>query len=144
MTDPVTVAVDANFFLRAIVQATSPDTIAQAEISRGLFRGAVMGELFFTTNSAVIAEVVFILSSARHYGMAPDKVADSLSTFLSLPTCVLIGKRQVIAALDRWRSDPKLSFVDCLILEQSLAEGIPLATFDKRLRTAAGEVSWEY
>jgi predicted nucleic acid-binding protein len=144
MTDPATVAVDPNFFLRAIVQATSPDTVAQAEISRGLFRRAVMGELFFTTTSAVIAEVVFILSSARHYGMAPDKVVDRLSPLLNLPMCILTGKRQVIAALERWQSYPKLSFVDCLIVEQSLAEGIPLATFDKRLRKAAGELSWEY
>ena len=144
MTDPVVVGVDANFFLRAIVKAISPDTVLQAEIARGLFRGAVSGELSFATNAAVIAEVVYVLSAPRNYGMSPEEVVEKLAPLLTLPTCVLPGKRQVIAALERWRTDSRISFVDFLILEQCLAEGIPLATFDKRLQKAAGASNWEY
>lgn len=144
MTGSAIVAVDTNFFLRAIVEATSPDTELQAEIARNLFRGSAAGEWMFATNVAVIAEVIYVLTAPRLYKMSPSEVVVNLIPLLSLPTCIVPGKRQVIAALERWQADPRNSFVDYLILEQGIAAGMPLATFDKRLQNAAGDFVWEY
>jgi predicted nucleic acid-binding protein len=72
------IVVDANVFLRFLVESVSAETRGQADSARTLFQRAAAGEMPFTSNAAVIAEVVFILHSAKHYGRPRAEISDRL------------------------------------------------------------------
>ena len=136
------VIVDANVFLRFLVEPTSADTQRQAELAKRLFQMAARGDLRFTSNAAVLAEVVFILHSPNHYGRPRAEIADRLTRLLGLPGCALPERSEIVTALNRWQTDKRLSFVDCLLIEQGRTANVPVASFDRRVQRTLGDLIW--
>ncbi len=62
---------DANYFLRAITNPTSPETARMQRIAADLLRRAEQGAVELTTSDAVIAEVAFIVTSTNVYALPP-------------------------------------------------------------------------
>ena len=142
MTRDDAVIVDANVFLRFLVEPTSEDTQRQAESARHLFQMAARADLLITSNVAVVAEVVFILHSRFHYDRPRAEIADRLSRLLSLPGCVLPEREEIVRALTLWQDSTRLSFVDCLVIEQGRAANASIASFDRRLQQTVGDLVW--
>ncbi len=140
MTPPI--VVDANVFLRYLVRAGTPQDVENAAEAASLFANCEQGQLEITTNSAVIAEVVFILASARHYALSRGDVVSRLVPLLQIPGCILPDKDFIIQALERWEDSEKLSFVDCLLVEQALANDAPLISFDTQVRKTRDIKLW--
>lgn len=136
------IVVDANCFLRYVVQPTTTRDRSTAEATAALFRLAKEGREAFTTSDAVIAEVVFILSSARHYNVPRPDVVALLKPILRLRGCKLPGKRRCLRALDLWAESPRLSFVDALVAITARDLGVPVASFDTELGRVPGLTAW--
>ncbi len=134
--------VDANYFLRYLVRPVTDHDRTMSERAATLFRLVHAGQETFTTSDAAVAEVVFILSSRRHYGLPRAEVSDLLKPILRLPGCKLPGKRRCLRALDLWITRPNLSFVDALVATQAQELGRPLATFDGELAKIPGVAVW--
>jgi predicted nucleic acid-binding protein len=137
------IVVDANNFLRVIVQPQTPQDIQQATTARTLFRLAATGQETFITNEAIVAEVVFILSAKGHYNLPRPDVVARLKPFLTLPSCKLPDKTRVLKALDLWEGRPSISFVDALTATMALDLGVDLGTFDRRLARVPGVTVWQ-
>jgi predicted nucleic acid-binding protein len=136
------IVVDANVFLRFIVRAETPQDVQNASIAASLFGQWEQGLLEITTNAAVIAEVAFSLSSQRHYALRRSEAVSRLLPLLRLQNCILPEKDLVVRALERWERSQKLSFVDSLVIEQSLNERAMLASFDRQVRGAPEVTLW--
>jgi len=132
VTQPI--VVDANVFLRYIVRAETAQDVENAAAAASLFAQTEQGLIEITTNVAVIAEVVFILSSRRHYGLSREESVIKLKPLLQLPACFLQEKELAIMALDRWQTSPKISYVDAVVIEQAIAANSSLATFDNEIQ----------
>lgn len=137
------IVVDANVFLRFVVESMTTADIANSEVAATLFRLAEDGLVEFTSNAAVIAEVVFILSSDRHYDLSRTEAVHRIQPLIELSACKIPDKVQLIRSLVRWQDSAKLSFVDALVIEQSLAESTALATFDQQIRKSSGIKLWQ-
>ncbi len=123
--------VDANFVLRAVVDPTPP-TEVMYETAIGLFRAVARGDLVITTSEAALAEVTFVLTSKRQFGLEPAEVMARLRPILALPGFVLPPgrKRLYLRAFDFWTERPALGFVDALTVATIEDTGLSLATFD--------------
>jgi predicted nucleic acid-binding protein len=135
--------VDANYFVRAIVEPT-PETLTQHETAKALFRAVARGEEEATTSEAVLAEVSFVLNSKRQYGLPPAEVAARLTPILALPSLSLPRGRTrlYLRALELWSERPRLGFVDALTAAEVEHTGIPLATFDRDFDGIPGITYW--
>ena len=136
-------AVDANYFLRFLVQPATPEDQTMRASATALFRRVRAGEETITTTDAVIAEVVFILSSQRHYNRSRADVAALLRPLLQLAGFRLSGKGRCLRALDLWAARPSLSFVDALVVVQAQELRVPLASFDAELARIPDVTLWE-
>lgn len=123
--------VDANYFLRYVVEPTSA-TVAMHNIAAVLFEAVERGDEEASTSEAVVAEVAYVLNSKRQYGVGPSDIAAFLSPILQLPNLILPpGRKELyLRALEIWGERPRLGFVDALTVAELERTGIPLATFD--------------
>lgn len=111
----------ANVLLRLLLN----DVPDEHDAARDLVRQGV-----FKVSDTAVAEVVFVLG--RHYGLERPQVHHAMMGLLRQPW--LAGSRSAAAALDQFRSSPKLSFEDCLLVEHARSERAePLWTFDRKL-----------
>jgi predicted nucleic acid-binding protein len=101
--------VDANIFIRFL---TADDPEKAAACYR-LFEQAKHNEIELTTSDAVIAEVVFVLSSKRLYDLARQDVRIRLYPILTLPGLRLSHRDQFLRALDLF-SRNTIDFEDAL------------------------------
>ena len=137
------IVVDANSFLRAIVRPATPQDTVMAQTATTLFSRVKVGADAIFVSDAVVAEVVFILSSKRHYGLPRPDVVARLTPMLQLHGCRLPRKRVVLGALGLWGGAPKLSFVDALGATYAQELGEPLASFDADLGKVPGIRLWQ-
>lgn len=127
--DPV-IFIDANYFIRAIAVSVTPSDQAMADQAKALFRRIAANDVEAMISEAVIAEVVFILSSPRHLNLSPEEVSARLKPFLLLTGLHLLHKRLYLRALDLYMSHPRLRFVDSLCAAYCEQPGMELASFD--------------
>ncbi len=137
------IVVDANVFIRALVGTVVPTDEPLVVAARGLFLAVAAGDEQISTNEAVIAEVVFILHSPRHIGLARQEVIRRLVPLLGQPGCHFADKNRVLRAFALWIAWPRVSFVDALTAAQALSTEQPLATFDEALAALPGLVRWQ-
>ncbi|MEA2510695.1 MAG: uncharacterized protein QOJ59_182 [Thermomicrobiales bacterium] len=137
------IVVDANYFLRAIVRPATPQDGAMAQTATTLFARVKAGEETILVTEAVVAEVLFILSSKRHYGLSRPDVVGRLTPILQLRGCRVTRKPLVLRTLDLWVDSPKLSFVDALGATYAQELGWQLASFDADLGKVPGIVLWQ-
>jgi predicted nucleic acid-binding protein len=133
---------DANIVLRHLTGGPGERARRERKIAARLLADIEGGNESGSVSDAVLAEMVFILSSSRHYGLSREHVADLLLPILSLPGIQLSNRRAVLSALSLWVEEGPLSFVDALALCLARANDAQLATFDERLARQAGERLW--
>jgi predicted nucleic-acid-binding protein len=120
-------AVDTNVLVRLFVR-DHPEQVEAAETF--VSKGAWVSHL-------VLAETVWVLDAvyertARQIALAVEKLL--MHSNLTLQDADVVG-----AALDRFRTRPRVGFSDCLVLEIARKAGhVPLGTFDRQLAKLDG------
>lgn len=107
---------DANIFLRALVEPKTEADRLKFQSCSSLFRGLAKGQENARTIEAIITEVVYVLRSSAHYNLQPSEIAVRLRPLLSLRGLLLIHKRTYLRALDLWETNPTLDFEDVLAI----------------------------
>jgi predicted nucleic acid-binding protein len=137
------ILLDANVFLRYLTEPVTPEDERAHQTATALFQMIESGQESFTTSDAVLAEVIYILSAKRHYGVPRLEVTKLLKPILELRGCRLPRKRSILHALDVWNSRPKLSFVDALMVVSAEHLELPLASFDGEVNRVLGHRRWQ-
>lgn len=97
----------------------------------------------FTTTDAVIAEVVFILTSPRHYGLTRREALIRVVPLLRFRGSMISNRKELESAFSRWEANPKISFVDALSIAMAKEREYELVTFDTAMADAAGIPRWD-
>lgn len=85
----------------------------------------------------VLAETAWVLTST--FGLDSTQLATAIEMLLNHRDLVFQDAETISQALRLFRSNPKLGFADCLILQLAHKAGnLPLGTFDKNLAKTAG------
>lgn len=124
------ILLDANVFLRLLTMSSDPDVQRQHVIAEQLFRSIESGNIEAMVSDAVLAEVAFILTGRRHYGIAVTEAAGMLAALLRLRNLQVTDRQTLLRALDLWSERPTLGFVDALTASQARRLNVELATFD--------------
>jgi len=120
-------AIDTNVLVRI---ATRDDAAQVASADSFIEPGAWVSIL-------ALAEAVWVLRTK--YQRSPVGLVEAIEMFLQHESLVLEHSDAVAAALDLFRSRPKLGFSDCLMLELARKAGhLPFGTFDRGLGSVAG------
>lgn len=135
---------DANYFLRWLVAPDTTDDAVRKSIAIALFVRLERGEAEAITSEAILAEVAFVLTSKRQYGIEVEIAAASLATAVRLPGLRFApGKRrQYLRALQLWTERPRLGFVDALTAAMVENSDHLLATFDSDFERLADIEYW--
>lgn len=102
--------VDANIFIRHLTR----DDPEKAQSCFDLFKQAQRREIALITTEAVIAEVVYVLSSKVLYNLPPDEIRRLLYPILSLSGLKITPRRVYLRALDIYAAYG-IDFEDALI-----------------------------
>ena len=121
---PPAVWVDANVVLRLLTG--QPE--AQALAAAALMARADAGELRLRICPLVVAEVVWVLTSA--YDVPRAKVAEVLTSFLASGGLV-VDEGMLLAAALAQMAEQGVDFVDAYLAAKARLPGAPVATFDR-------------
>ena len=134
---------DANVFLRYLVQPTDDATLEMKAVSKALLQQISAG-LEATTSEVVLHQVCYILGSRRSYGVPTEKIVDFVTHLLTLSGMRFpAGERRIYArALELWRARPSLGFADSVIAARCEANDWQLATFDEQLGSLPSVSRW--
>lgn len=100
--------VDATIFLRYLTQDEQ-----RYKACLALFQQAEQNQVNLLTSETVIAEVVFVLSSPKHYRLSRPQIQVALSRLLLLPGLKVPNRNTHLRALALYAQQP-LDFEDCL------------------------------
>jgi predicted nucleic acid-binding protein len=131
--------VDTNVFVRYL----SGEETNLTQIARDVFDPVNGDDTFFTTNDAVIAEVIYVLTSPKLYRLSRNDVVNRLQAVLQLPTCKLESLAIVSEAMFIWQYHSRLSFVDALCIANASGHDLELVTFDTALAKIANTTRWD-
>lgn len=101
--------VDTNIFLRYFTQ----DQHAQAQKCFELFQRVKRKEIQLTTSEAVLAEVVYVLTSPRVYNQPRTNIRTLLMPMLNLTNLKIPNRQVLIRALELY-ANSNLDFEDAL------------------------------
>jgi predicted nucleic-acid-binding protein len=120
-------AVDTNVLVRLM---TRDDTRQVAVAETFVQNGAWVPHL-------ALAEAAWVLASV--YDRGPDAIATAVEMLLSHEQLTLQDPETVAAAIERFRTRPRVGFSDCLMVEVARKAGhLPLGTFDRELSKIDG------
>jgi predicted nucleic acid-binding protein len=127
------ILLDANYFLRYLVQPSTPELRVMAETANALFAAVERGDVEVTTTEVVLHEVAYVLASKAHYALPAADIVTGLATILRLPGMRFPRgeKKRYLRALELWASFPALGLADALVAATALERGVQLATFDR-------------
>ena len=84
-----------------------------------------------------LAETMWVLTTV--YERDAAEIGASVEQLLNHKDLILQDREQVAAALEIFRSRPKVGFTDCVLLEVARKAGhLPLGTFDRNLSKIDG------
>ena len=112
--------IDTNIFIRFL----TGDVPSKEESTRLLFRRVDLNEEEVTTSEAVVAEIVYVLSSRSHYGLSRDAIHERLSPILNLEGLKLDRKSAVLRGLEIYADYPRFDFEDALSVAHMESMGI--------------------
>ena len=120
-------AIDTNLLVRLLVR----DDQHQVEAAeKFISNGAWVSQL-------VLAETLWVLDAV--YARSAQQIALAVERLLTHAELSLQDAEVVEAALQQFRSRPRLGFSDCLLLESARKAGhLPLGTFDRQLARLDG------
>ena len=123
------IALDTNVLVRLLTR----DDEKQANKARVLLESHADEDAAFFVSDIVLAELVWTLE--RSYGYDRDSIAQALKALADNAT-LGFESREVLRVAQRFFTDAKAGFADCLIVAKAQAAGCSsLASFDKALRT---------
>lgn len=125
--------VDANYFLRALTEPTSPLAHRHHQTAIELFESASRGEVEFTATEVVLLETLYVLTAKTDrngYGLHPSEACARLRPLIDLPAFKHPNKRLILVAFDLWSDHPHLGFSDSLTAAHAQHHQMSLATFD--------------
>jgi uncharacterized protein len=131
--------VDTNVFVRYL----SGEETNLTQIARDVFDPTNGNGSFFTTNDAVIAEVIYVLTSPKLYKLNRNDVVNRLQAVLQLLACRLDSLPIISEAMFIWQHHSKLSFVDALCIADAFGHDHELVTFDTALAKIANTTRWD-
>jgi len=134
---------DTNAFLRYMVEPKTANDQLFRTLVAAIFERAERGEEQFTTTDAVIAEIAFVLTSPRHYGISRHLALIRVVPLLRLPGCAMAHREELESAFSRWEENPKISFVDALAIAIAKKHGYDLVTFDSAMANDAETLRWD-
>jgi predicted nucleic acid-binding protein len=114
-----------------------------AAVATDLFERAERGELELTTSEAVIAEVMFVLTSPNLYKLDADDAGARVHAILEQRGFQIAGKQRLLRALSIVETRPSLGFVDALVVAHCESGSLELATFDQKLGRFPGISRWQ-
>lgn len=120
---PPQVWVDANVVLRLLTGQPQ----AQSQAAAALMARADAGEVRLRLCPLVVAEVVWVLTSA--YDVPRERVADVLTSFLASGGLVVEEGMLLVTALAQM-AEQRVDFVDAYLAAKARLSGAPVATFD--------------
>ena len=103
--------VDTNIFIRYLTN----DDPAKAQACFTLFQETKNNNINLITTEAVVAEVVYVLSSKRLYNLPRNDIRARLYPLLSLPSLSLPNRQAILQALDIYVTYT-IDFEDALIV----------------------------
>ena len=121
---------DANIFLRYLAQPVTAVDQTRFAACSALFARVGRGDAAITTSEAVLAEVLYVLTSPRQYGLTPADAAALLELILAMRGLRLPGKRLYRRALDLFVTYPGLGFEDALTVAPLQQTGQRLLSYD--------------
>ena len=132
--------VDTNVFLRHL----TGDDPKKARACFELLQRANRKEILLTTSEAVIAEIVYVLSSSRQiYTLSREEIRARLYPILSIPGLKLAHRKLYLRALDLYAAYP-LDFEDAVIVAQMERQRIKeLLSYDREFDRIATIVRLE-
>lgn len=136
------ILLDANVIIRLLTVPDTPATLSMTAVAAGLFRAIEAGEREAMVSEAVLAEVAFILTSPRHFGMEVPEITGKLSALLQLRNLRVSDRQTLLHALALWAERPKLGFVDALTATQARRLNVDLLTFDSDFDGINGIRRW--
>ncbi len=122
--------IDTNLIVRYLVQ----DHEKHAKAAGKLFDACDRGEVVIVVLPTVLAECVFVLES--FYEHPRGRIVAALGRLIASPGVEISGLEIHLDALRRYQKT-RVHFVDCLIAATSMAQDIPVATFDEDFRKFA-------
>jgi predicted nucleic acid-binding protein len=129
---------DANVFLRYMVRSVTPIDQARALACAALFARVRAGDEAITTSEAVVAEVFFVMTSRRQYGLSVADAVSLLDPILAMRGLKLPRKRMYRRALTILVTYPRLDFEDALTIAMLERSKIPLLSYDSDFDRVAG------
>ncbi len=119
--------IDTNVFIRYLTK----DDPKKAEACLRLFQDAQRNQVTLVTSEAVVAEVVYVLSSKELYDLAREEIRRRLYPLLSLPGLKLPYRKMYLRALDLYFTF-SLDFEDAIIVAQMERQKIKeIYTYDR-------------
>ena len=101
--------VDTTIFLRYLT--ADPE---RYNACLALFQQAERNQVHLVTSEAIIAEIVYVLSSSKHYQLSRQQIRVALSRLLLLPGLKMINRNTPLRALALYAQHASLDFEDCL------------------------------
>lgn len=111
---------DTNVFIRFLSQ----DDPAKAEKCSKLFERLSRNDEEVMTCEAVVAEVVYVMSSKKQYGLSAEEIHRLFSPLLEFRGLRLAGKARCIRALEIYAMRPSIGFEDAIIAAHMEAENV--------------------
>jgi uncharacterized protein len=112
--------IDTNVFIRYL----TGDDPTKGEASTALMEKVESGEVEVTTCEAIVAEIVFVLSSRSQYGLSPQVIRDKVAPILTLKGLKLKNKKLYLEALDIYAAYKGLDYEDALCVADMKQKGI--------------------
>jgi uncharacterized protein len=119
---------DANVFIRYL---TGDDPIKQGA-SRLLFERLDRDEEQLLTSEAVVAEIIYVLTSRAHYGLTREAAVQRLLPTLRCPGLRIANRTVVLRALDVYEAHSRLDYEDALSVAHMESAGIDeIVSYDR-------------
>ena len=125
---------DANVIIRYLTR----DDPQKAQKCFELLQAAERDEVELITSESVIAEVVYVLSSPRLYGLSPERIRSLLLPIINLRGLKLSPRRLYLRALDLYATS-RIDFEDALAVAHMERRGITeILSYDAHLDRIEG------
>ena len=128
---------DANIFLRFLVEPRTRADEPKHEATFGLFQAIEAGESV-VTSELIVHEVLFILTSKKHYGYDKAEAVAMLRPLLEFRAVSIARKRLLIDALGLYAEYRFLDFPDAMAIVLSREDGHQLTSYDRGLSRVPG------
>jgi predicted nucleic acid-binding protein len=134
---------DTNVFLRFLVEPLTDDDRRKYAACLALFNDVAAGNSQITTSEAILHEVLYVLCSARQYGLSHEDAVSRLRPILALRGFHLPQRRTLLRAVELFASHGFLDFADAVAIARSQAAGDDLLSYDRDFDRVPGVMRLE-